>query len=130
MKVVPKKYNTDAVLLSLNLTKHMTKVLKKQFDFIVEPAPEVTFYMCNDEMLIKSICFEAVDCCTDITINEDNILLSLPDGTSHLLYIHDRFENLFDMDEDDLYELEISAKSELEKAKEECVKLLKEMEDD
>lgn len=129
MKVVPKKYNTDAVLLSLNLTKHMTKVLKKQFDFIVEPAPEVTFYMCNDEMLIKSICFQAIDCNTEITINEDEILLFLPNGTTHLLYIHNGFESLFDMSEDDLCGLIPSVKTELAKAKEECAKIIKEVED-
>lgn len=114
MKVVPKKYNIHDVKFAKSLVTHLMDILQTDFDFIVNTAPEVTFHMYAEGMMLHQIRFEADDVDAAIVIDEENILLMLDNTQICVLYEMEKFEDILNIDEFTLYEMDAVTKERLE----------------
>ncbi|MBQ8627200.1 MAG: hypothetical protein IJ419_13725 [Agathobacter sp.] len=114
MKVVPKKYNIHDVKFAKSLVTHLMDILQTDFDFIVNTAPEVTFHMYAEGMMLHQIRFESDDVDAAIVIDEENILLMLDNTQICVLYEMEEFEDILDIDESTLYEMDTVTKERLE----------------
>lgn len=114
MKVVPKKYNIHDVKFAKSLVTHLMDILQTDFDFIVNTAPEVTFHMYAEGMMLHQIRFEADDVDAAIVIDEENILLMLDNTQICVLYEMEEFEDILNIDEFTLYEMDTVTKERLE----------------
>lgn len=114
MKVVPKKYNIHDVKFAKSLVTHLMDILQTDFDFIINTAPEVTFHMYAEGMMLHQIRFEADDVDAAIIIDEENILLMLDNTQICVLYEMEEFEDILSIDESTLYEMDAVTKERLE----------------
>ena len=114
MKVVPKKYNIHDVKFAKSLVTHLMDILQTDFDFIVNTAPEVTFHMYAEGMMLHQIRFEADDVDAAIVVDEENILLMLDNTQICVLYEMEEFEDILNIDEFTLYEMDTVTKERLE----------------
>ncbi len=114
MKVVPKKYNIHDVKFAKSLVTHLIDILQNKFDFIVNTAPEVTFHMYAEAMMLHQIRFEAYDVDAAIIVNEESILIVLDDTQICILYEMRDFEDILHIDESTLYEMDAATKERLE----------------
>ena len=114
MKVVPKKYNIHDVKFAKSLVTHLMDILQTDFDFIINTAPEVTFHMYAEGMMLHQIRFEADDVDAAIVIDEENILLMLDNTQICVLYEMEEFEDILNIDEFTLYEMDTVTKERLE----------------
>lgn len=105
-KVKVKTVSTADVVLARNIANHMRKVLTKQFDFIVECAPEINFIMTDNDMLLDTIVFESVDGNASIRIDDESGILAIDDANAQLIFEHEGFEELLNMTANDVYELD------------------------
>ena len=112
-KVKVKTVSTSDVVLARNIANHMRKVLTKQFDFIVECAPEINFIMTDNDMLLDTIVFESVDGNASILINDESGILAIDDTNAQLIFAHEGFEELLNMTANDVYELDIKNRQAL-----------------
>ena len=119
MKVVPKKkavneqFDSRDVRLAQSIINHLKDILMEDFDFIVDTAPEVSFFMSDEGMLLNTIRFEADDVDAVITVDEEDIVLILDDTQRCILYEPDGFEDIFNIDDTDLYTMDAVTKERL-----------------
>lgn len=114
MKVVPKKYNIHDVKFAKSLVTHLMDILQTDFDFIINTAPEVTFHMYAEGMMLHQIRFEADNVDAAIVIDEESILLMLDNTQICVLYEMEEFEDILNIDESTLYEMDTVTKERLE----------------
>ena len=114
MKVVPKKYNIHDVKFAKSLVTHLMDILQTDFDFIINTAPEVTFHMYAEGMMLHQIRFEADDVDAAIVVDEENILLMLDNTQICVLYEMEEFEDILSIDESTLYEMDAVTKERFE----------------
>ena len=114
MKVVPKKYNIHDVKFAKSLVTHLMDILQTDFDFIINTAPEVTFHMYAEGMMLHQIRFEADDVDAAIVVDEENILLMLDNTQICVLYEMEEFEDILSIDESTLYEMDTVTKERFE----------------
>ena len=114
MKVVPKKYNIHDVKFAKSLVTHLMDILQTDFDFIINTAPEVTFHMYAEGMMLHQIRFEADDVDAAIVVDEESILLILDDTQICVLYEMEDFEDILNIDDSTLYEMDAVTKERLE----------------
>lgn len=114
MKVVPKKYNIHDVKFAKSLVTHLMDILQTDFDFIINTAPEVTFHMYAEGMMLHQIRFEADDVDAAIVVDEEHILLMLDNTQICVLYEMEEFEDILNIDESTLYEMDAVTKERLE----------------
>lgn len=114
MKVVPKKYNIHDVKFAKSLVTHLMDILQTDFDFIINTAPEVTFHMYAEGMMLHQIRFEADDVDAAIVVDEENILLMLDNTQICILYEMEDFEDILNIDDSTLYEMDTVTKERLE----------------
>ena len=114
MKVVPKKYNIHDVKFAKSLVTHLMDILQTDFDFIINTAPEVTFHMYAEGMMLHQIRFEADDVDAAIVIDEESILLMLDNTQICVLYEMEEFEDILNIDESTLYEMDAVTKERFE----------------
>ena len=114
MKVVPKKYNIHDVKFAKSLVTHLMDILQTDFDFIINTAPEVTFHMYAEGMMLHQIRFEADDVDAAIVIDEENILLMLDNTQICVLYEMEGFEDILSIDDSTLYEMDAVTKERFE----------------
>ena len=112
-KVNVKTVNTADVILARNIANHMRKVLAKQFDFIVESAPEIKFLMTNDDMMLDSVIFESVDGTARILIDEESGILEIDDDFAQVVFEHEGFGDLLQMTSENVYELDEKTRKDL-----------------
>lgn len=114
MKVVPKKYNIHDVKFAKSLVTHLMDILQTDFDFIINTAPEVTFHMYAEGMMLHQIRFEADAVDAAIMVDEENILLMLDNTQICVLYEMEEFEDILSIDDSTLYEMDAVTKERLE----------------
>ena len=101
-KVVKK----NDIELARNIVMHMRKVLPKQYDYIINSAPEVRFWMHDDGYMLESILFES-ECEDSIFVDEENVCLCLSDVDKYdTLFEHEGFGDIFRMRPNNIYALE------------------------
>ena len=119
MKVVPKKkvineqFDSRDVRLAQSVINHLKGILMEDFDFIVDTTPEVSFFMSDEGMLLNTIRFEADDVAAVIAVDEEDIVLILDDTQRCVLYEPDGFEDIFNIDDTDLYTMDAATKERL-----------------
>ena len=89
-------------------------ILRTDFDFIINTAPEVTFHMYAEGMMLHQIRFEADDVDAAIVVDEENILLMLDNTQICVLYEMEEFEDILNIDESTLYEMDAVTKERFE----------------
>lgn len=114
MKVVPKKYNIHDVKFAKSLVTHLMDILQTDFDFIINTAPEVTFQMYAEGMMLHQIRFEADDVDAAIIIDAESVLLMLDNTQICVLYEMEDFEDIMSIDESALYEMDAVTKERFE----------------
>ena len=114
MKVVPKKYNIHDVKFAKSLVTHLMDILQTDFDFIINTAPEVTFHMYAEGMMLHQIRFEADDVDAAIIIDAESVLLMLDNTQICVLYEMEDFEDIMSIDESALYEMDAVTKERFE----------------
>lgn len=114
MKVVPKKYNIHDVKFAKSLVTHLMDILQTDFDFIINTAPEVTFHMYAEGMMLHQIRFEADDVDAAIIIDAESVLLMLDNTQICVLYEMEDFEDIMNIDESALYEMDAVTKERFE----------------
>lgn len=117
MKVRVRKIRND-VILARSIVNRLTKILTPQFDYIIESAPDVTFFMCDNSVDLSHIIFESLGGDDQIRVDEESVILELGNGMHQILFENEGFGDLLYVEEDDLYDLSPEIKKALEENRE------------